>query len=256
MPTQPIDLSLIREWLKQAGDVALSRRDDIAVNLKADNTPLTAIDLQIETFLLDCISQHYPHHRVITEEGGIYPGDSEFVWIIDPIDGTRAFASGLPIWGISIGVLWKAKPYLGAFYMPALREMYWGSAEGAFCNSLPISRRSTAEFDDPLVFFAVPSDAHRLYKVNFPRLRSLGSTAAHLVYVARGAAIGALTRKVKIWDLAGVLPILNQMGITLLYLSGKPFCIGELLDGRATPEPIVAAPSNLIQRVRANLRLK
>lgn len=251
-PPPAIDLELIKAWLKQAGEIALARRDNLDTNLKKDGTPVTTADHDVETFLIERISGHYPHHRIITEEGGIYAGDGEFVWVIDPIDGTRAYASGLPIWGISIGVLRRSQPYLGTFYLPALGELYWGSSRGAFCNSRPLARQAGLSFDNPLAFMAVPSNAHRVYHINFPRLRSLGSVAAHLIYVARGAALGAVTRRIKIWDIAGVLPILDQTGSVLSYLSGRPFQAAELLDGQLTPEPlVVAAHAGLLEPVRA-----
>ena len=112
--------------------------------------------------------------------------------------------------------------------MPAVGDLFWGNADGAFYNGQPLLPRDTASLDDPLAFLAVPSNAHLLYNISFGRLRSLGSVAAHLTYVARGAAIGALTRRVKLWDLAGVLPILKHTGIELRYLSGAPFDVRDL----------------------------
>jgi len=155
-----------------------------------------------------------------------------------------------------VGVLRRGKPYAGIFYMPAVEEMYWGYNGGAFCNGSLISRCSSLRFDDPLAFLAVPSNAHQLYEIDFPRVRSLGSTGAHLVYVARGAAIGALTRRVKVWDLAGVLPILSWAGVTLVYLSGIPFDIQTLVNGRAASEPVVAAHSSVIDEVRNSIRIR
>ena len=110
--------------------------------------------------------------------------------------------------------------------------------------------------DDPLAFLAVPSNSHLIYDISFRRLRSLGSTAAHLIYVSRGAAVGALTRRVKIWDLAGVLPILMHTGIELRYLSGDPFDVRDLLDGEAAPEPLVAAHATIIEDVLESIRIK
>lgn len=251
---QAIDLELVRTWLKEAGEIALARRRHLETSLKKDGTPVTAADHAVEAFLIERISERYPSHRLITEESGLYDGQSEFTWVIDPIDGTRAFAGGLPIWGISVGILQGTEPYAGAFYMPAVGEMYWGSSEGAFWNGRPMLRQPGLTFEDPLAFLAVPSNAHLRYRIDFPRLRSLGSTAAHLIYVARGTALGALTRRINLWDFAGVLPILQQTGMALVYLSGRPLQIGELLDGALTPEPLVAAPAGLIERVRTGFQ--
>lgn len=245
-----IDLRWVRDWVTEAGRIALDYRFQADVRFKDDGTPTTSADREIESYLLDRIGQRYPHHQILGEEGDPRQGEGDFIWAIDPIDGSRAFASGLPVWGISVGVLWHGEAHAGVFFMPALGEMYWGSSEGAFCNGKPMLQPRGMGFENSLAFMAVPSNVHRLYEVNFPRIRSLGSTAAHLVYVARGAAIGALTRRVKIWDIAGVLPILEQTGCTLIYLSGKPFHASDLLGSCSAAEPLVAAHSSLIERVR------
>ncbi len=256
MSSQAIDLGLVEKWLREAGEIALSRRKMLEISAKTDNTLVTDADQQIEKFLVENIIQSYPGHQVLAEEGGIHGGNGEYLWAIDPIDGTRAFASGLPIWGISIGVLHCGVPYAGGLYMPAIGDMYLGSTSGAFYNGDPIILRKEIDLQNPMAFIAVPSNTHMLYKISFPRLRSLGSTAVHLAYVARGVATATLTRCIRIWDIAGVLPILSVVGIGLAYLSGKPFQIHDLVDGRLSPEPIVAAPIHLLDDIRGLIRVK
>lgn len=229
-------------------------RGEQIVELKSDGTPATAMDRTIEAFLLSRLADRYPTHRVLTEESGVHGGDSEFTWVIDPLDGTRAFASGLPIWGISAGILRRSEPLAGAFYLPALHELYWGDATGAFLDGRPLTPPSPVSLDDPLAFLLVPSNSHLLYDIDLRRVRSLGSTAAHLIYVARGVAVGALTRRVKLWDLAGVLPILRHAGIELRYLSGMPVRMRDLLDGQPASEPILAAAPHLVEPLRAMIR--
>ena len=192
---------------------------------------------------------------MLAEEGSSRPG-SDFTWIIDPIDGTRAFASGLPVWGISVGVFYQGYPYAGVFYMPATREMHWGNNTQAFCNDRELFPKYALDIDSPLAFIAVPSNAHRHYEISFNRLRSLGSTTAHLAYVARHVAVAALTRQIYLWDIASVLPILNATGVGLIYLSGKPLELSALMDGSLSPEPVVAAPIDIIEDVRALIHQK
>jgi myo-inositol-1(or 4)-monophosphatase len=250
-------LHLIQPAIEEAGRLALAAREDVVkVSYKVDQTPLTSLDHEIEALLVERIRRSYPSHRILAEEGSIGGDDSEFTWVIDPLDGTRAFASGLPIWGTSVGLLRDDRPVLSVYTMPAVNERYWGTAWNASCNAIPLSRPASVDLDDPLVFLAVPSNAHLLYTIDFGRLRSLGSTAAHLTYVARGAAIGALTRRVKLWDLAGVLPILAHTGIELRYLSGTPFYVAELLHGETAREPLVAAHGAIIEDVLKTIRIK
>jgi fructose-1,6-bisphosphatase/inositol monophosphatase family enzyme len=251
-----IDLRLVRKWLKEAGKFALAQRNLLRTDLKTDGTPVTDVDLHIESLLVDHISQTYPDHQILSEEGNSHSNNSEFLWTIDPIDGTRVYISGLPVWGISVGIFKQGSPYAGVFFMPATQEMYWGVGDKGFFNNQPMPLQNNIDMQNSLAFIAVPSNAHKHYEISFGRLRSLGSTTAHLAYVARGVAMAALTRRIYIWDLAAVLPLLKATGIGLVYLSGKAFDPHELLDGRPSPEPIVAAPVNIIEEVRTLIQVK
>ncbi len=102
----------------------------MSVELKADRSPVTAVDRQVEALLIERIQARYPEHLILSEESGLHPalqgtlGETGFAWALDPIDGTRAFASGLPVWGISAGVLRGGLPYAGGFFLPVTGELY------------------------------------------------------------------------------------------------------------------------------------
>lgn len=249
-------LQFIRSMLLDAGRMALASRSAVGAHqFKADGTPVTQIDRAIEEMLAGRIRFEFPDHQILAEEGSIGGSNPEWIWVIDPLDGTRAYVSGLPIWGVSIGLLRKGSPLVGAFYLPAVNELYEGDGQSAALNRRPLPP-PVVDLNSRFAFLAVPSNCHLEYDISFGRLRSLGSTAAHLIYVARGAAIGALTRRVRIWDLAGVLPILSPLGIELRYLSGAPIQLGNLLEGQHAPEPILAAPSRLIDTLLPMIRPK
>lgn len=252
----PIDLCLVREWVTEAGRLALHQRQILNAQTKSDNTLVTDVDRQIEGFLVERIIQSYPDHQILSEEGAERRGDNKFLWVIDPLDGTRAFSSGLPIWGISVGILHRDRPLAGVFYMPVTGEMYWGTEKAAYYGNRPIVPRRAVDIHDPLAFIAVPSNAHNLYEISFHRIRSLGSTAAHLAYVACGVATAALTRHIHIWDIAAILPLLEVANIGMVYLSGKPFQLQALLDGSPSPEPVLAAPLCVIEDVQKLIRVK
>lgn len=253
---EAIDMRLVRKWLKEAGKFALAQRPLLNTDLKTDGTLVTNVDLHIESLLVDHISQTYPDHQILSEEGNSHSNNDEFLWTIDPIDGTRVYISGLPVWGISVGILKQGDPYAGAFFMPSTGEMYWGTNDRGFFYNQPMPLQGNVDLRDRLAFIAVPSNAHNQYEISFPRLRSMGSTTAHLAYVARGVAMAALTRRIYIWDIASVLPLLKATGISLVYLSGKAFDPHELLDGCVAPEPLVAAPISIIEEVRGLIKRK
>ncbi len=250
------DVQLITWWLKEAGQIALSCFNQPQVDFKHDNSPVTQADRDIESLLVERIKKAYPDHGILAEEGTNVKG-VEYLWALDPIDGTRAFSVGLPFWGIAIGLLRQSRPLTGAYYMPYLNEMYWATeTDGPYFNDRLLRGAIATEWDDRLRFLAVPSNAHQVYDIGFPRTRALGSTVAHLVYVARGAAIGALLRRVSLWELAAGLPILQRAGGAIRYLSGAPVDIGLLMDGRPAPEPIVAAHPDLIERLSKCIEVK
>jgi myo-inositol-1(or 4)-monophosphatase len=240
------DMAFIRSWLVEAGQIALEGFVDAQVHFKADHTPATDVELRIEQYLTGQIHQHFPGHQILAEEGGLDGTGSEYHWAIDPIDGTKPYLRGLPLWGISLGLLEGQQPAAGFFYTPATGDMYWGSAAGAFWNDQPLNGSHALAMNDPLAFLAVTSQAHRKYDIQYPRVQAFGSTALHLAYVARGIAVGALTRRVYLWDLAGMLPVLQQAGVELAYLSGRPVQLEHLFGGSQAEEAFLAArPQNM-----------
>jgi myo-inositol-1(or 4)-monophosphatase len=255
-PEKPdINLDLIRGWVVEAGKIALSQTADRSVDIKADLTPVTEIDRQVEGFLLEQIDRHYPGHGVLAEEGSSRPG-SDFTWIIDPIDGTRAFATGLPIWGIAVGVFHLGEPYAGVFYMPVTGDIFWGTREQAFHNDRPLVPQATVDLRSPLAYIAVPSSFHRYFDTSFRRIRSLGSAAAQLAYVPFGMATAAVTRRIKIWDMAAVLPYLGIARTRMVYLNGDPFHAADLLNGEAAPRPLVAAHESILDEILNTIKTK
>ena len=254
--TSPIDLSLVRDWLREAGQIALDHFMHVQVQFKPDNTPLTQVDQDIQAFLVDHIQENYPGHAILAEEGASING-AEFLWILDPLDGTRAFSVGLPIWGIAVGIVRGHQTIAGAYYMPYLNEMHWSvEGDGPYFNGRSVYGSIAAEWSEQLMFLAVPSNAHRHYTIEYPRTRALGSTLAHMVYVVRGAAIGALIRPVRVWDLAAGLAMLHAAGGAICYLSGAPFDLSLLLDGSPAPEPIIVAHPNLIERLLKSISVR
>jgi myo-inositol-1(or 4)-monophosphatase len=251
-----IDLAFLRSLLVEAGRIALGQRGQMTSMVKADQTPVTEVDRQVEDFLIRRINLRYPDHRILSEESGLHPGNETTTWAIDPIDGTRSFATGLPIWGVSIGILRHDEPVAGGLYMPVTNEMYWGTRQQAYYNYQPLAKIETVDLDSPLVFLAVPSSFHLHFNIRYPRVRALGSTAAHMAYVMTGAAVGSLTRAVYLWDIAGMLPLLTAIGIEMTTLNGEPFQPGEMMDGKKAPEPLLAAHPSVAENLRANIQMK
>lgn len=235
----PIDIKWILEIAREAGSIALSHFGRTEGTLKADNSWVTMADVDVETFLRREIESRRPNDAILGEEGANPMPLSTVVWAIDPIDGTRAFNHGLPVWGVSIGVFENGEPTMGAIVLPVLGDVYYTDGASAYCNGRALSTRTPAL--DANAILLVSEGAFKRLRIDYPgKTLSLGSAAAHLCYVARGSAVGAFDHA-SIWDYAAGAAILNVLGIRLRYLSGRTVDFEELFGAIAAPEPTLAS---------------
>jgi myo-inositol-1(or 4)-monophosphatase len=245
------ELQEIQSWLLEVGQIALEGYPSAKTHLKEDRTPVTD-----EAMLVERLMRRYPHCQIISEEAGVLEDASDYVWALDPIDGTKPYVRGLPVWGISLGLLERGKPHTGFLYLPALNEFYLGGEVGAFWNGQRLRNFPGYEYDDPLSFVAVPSNTHLHYDIRYGRLQAFGCTAAHLGLVARRAAVAALTRPVYVWDIAGILPVLQQTGVVCEFFSGKELDLTSMLKGEVAEEALLAAQPRWLPQLRADIQAK
>lgn len=122
--------------------------------------PVTRADREVEAFLRGEIGRRFPGHGVFGEEHGRTPGTEAVEWVIDPIDGTRAFISGATAWGTLIGVLHEGRPVAGVVHVPYLGETFFGSAAGAWMRRgnerRALRTRSTAALGDAILYCTAP----------------------------------------------------------------------------------------------------
>jgi len=230
-------------WIREAGNLALKQQHQLVKSYEND-TIITSADITVQNFLIEKIRTRYPGHSILSEGGSLGNHADGPAWILDPIDGTRAYVNQLPFWGISLGLLEKSQMSFGIFYMPAVGEMYIGVNGQAFLNNKRLMPLNADIRKDPSTFLAVPSRVFHQFEIEYHRIRSFGSLATHLAYVARGIAIGALTRRFYLWDVAGMLPILEATGIKVFQLNGQVFDPSLLLDGRpVSSECLVCHPA-------------
>jgi myo-inositol-1(or 4)-monophosphatase len=249
-----IDMAEVLAWVREGGAHARSFFNNVRAERKADRSWVTQADREVEQLLRERIAARYPEHGVMGEEQGVGAVDREFVWCIDPVDGTSAFVAGLPTWCISLGLMRAGAPYLGAIYLPILDDCYWADASGpAYRNDIPIAVSDHAAIDSN-DWLAVPSTAHRSFQLTFPgKARCLSSVAADCCYVARGSAVGALIGRASLWDLAAGFAILRAAGGAMVHLSGAPVEPALLLDGRRLPEPIVISSPAMLESIRGTV---
>jgi myo-inositol-1(or 4)-monophosphatase len=238
-----VDFEWLETVVRDAGRIALRHFRRVSTVRKADHTVVTEADHQVEAFLRESIGQSFPSDSLLGEEMGTRDGGSQRLWAIDPIDGTAAYASGLPVWGVSVGILQDWEPMAGIFFLPLLDELYLSHGPDASFNGQSIHVDNSRHVDDES-FLCVTSAAHRKYRIDFVgKTRALGSTAANICYVARGTATAALVGRPSLWDIAGTLPLLRAAGGDLICLSGRRLDLAALAEGRKCPEPVLAGAS-------------
>ena len=124
---------------------------DLDVELKGDNSPVTRADREAEAVMRELIGRHYPQHGVVGEEFGTENDTAEFVWVLDPIDGTISFASGCPLFGTLIGLLHNGKPVLGAIHQPILEQLCVGDNAATTLNGRAVRLRPCERLDDAML---------------------------------------------------------------------------------------------------------
>ena len=239
-----IDIDLITEIITRAGHIALEHFRKVTPTWKENLTYVTEADLAVQAYLHRALNNVFPGDGVIAEENDLRkpPSAGHRTWIVDPIDGTASFSTGLPVWGVSIGLVDAGEPVAGYFYAPAVDDLIVTSPEGQVLrNGHPAELRQPRALHRESSLF-IASRLHRHYKVSpaYPgKLRNLGSSAAHLGYVATGSADCALVERVYAWDIAAGMAMLNLNGGELRYIDGSPVSLPDLINGEQMRLPML-----------------
>lgn len=230
------DLKLALELADEADALAMIRFGavDLLVETKPDMTPATDADFAVESTIRERLSIKRPDDSVFGEEFGgteVFTGRQ---WIIDPIDGTKNFVRGVPVWATLIALLDDGVPVLGVVSAPALQRRWWAVAgEGAFAKvgALPEHRLAVSKVDDlasaSLAFSSLSGWAARGLRERFIeltdavwRVRGYGDFYNYCL-VAEGAVEIALEPEVSTWDLAAVDVLVREAGGTFTNLTGQ-----------------------------------
>ena len=198
----------------------------VAIEIKPDQSPVTQADKEAEQICRRIIGRHFPAHGIVGEEFGETAGTVPIRWIVDPIDGTKTFVRGVPLYGTLVGVEVEGKPKVGVIYLPALDEMVTG-AEGmpALWNGRPCHVSPMRQLSEALVC-TYDQQAWR-DEPGFDRLvagAQLTRTWADCygyVLVATGRAEICLDPIMAIWDSAALLPVIESAGGRFTDLQGN-----------------------------------
>ncbi len=220
-------------------------RTPMDITDKADDSPVTIADQNTERFIRDALMQHFPDHDIFGEEFGISGDLSGASWIIDPIDGTRSFISGNPLFGMLMGFLDAGVPQIGLVRMPALDETYLGVAgQGATRNGVPITCRKTTELAKAILYINEPENINADDPARFVRLcksahirRTAYDCYPHAM-VAAGTIDAVVDCNLEPYDYLPLVGLIQAAGGIITDWHGQPLTLQS--DGRvitaATPE--------------------
>lgn len=222
----------------------------VQASQKADGSLVTQADKWADQAICDAIASHFFGYGILSEESDKVFPDTEWCWVIDPLDGTTNFTRGLPIWSISMGLLYQGTPIFGYVHVPPLGQSFHGfwagssglaTPSGAFLNHHPI--HSSSDDATKNHFFNLCSRSTAVITTDFPcKIRMLGVASYNFLTVAAGAALGGIEATPKVWDIAGAWVIVQAAGGSWISLKDEPFPLspGEDYSDRSFPTLVLS----------------
>jgi len=208
--------------------------DKVQVETKGVNDFVTEVDKHAEAVIVEIILQAYPGHGILAEESGRELGakDSEFVWIIDPLDGTTNFIHGFPVYAVSIALAWRGVVQQAVVYDPNRNDLFYASrGRGAFLNDRRLRVSKRLRLQDSLIGTGFPfrkGDNFKRYMKMFEEisqqcagLRRPGAASLDLCYVAAGYYDGFFETGLSPWDIAAASLIITEAGGLIGNFSGE-----------------------------------
>lgn len=249
-------ITFLKNLIQQAGIICKDEQHHLLpadVDFKNRKDLITTIDKKIENFIIEKIRKKYPTHDILGEETGRSGFSSDYLWIIDPIDGTTSFFHQQPFYSISIAVQYQGQIICGAVYAPRLDELFYAEKSGsAFLNGQPIRVSGTNALINSVMatgFACLRADAEHnnlsYFNKIVPQLRDIrrfGSAAIDLCYVACGKLDGYWEMNLNTYDIAAGAFIVEKAGGVVCDFNGgvhfpekgiistNPFLIKKLLD--------------------------
>jgi inositol-phosphate phosphatase/L-galactose 1-phosphate phosphatase/histidinol-phosphatase len=241
----------------EAGEIARRYfRRPLAVDTKADASPVTEADRQIEAVIRKRIHERYPSHGVLGEEHGRAAGTSRLTWVIDPIDGTKSFISGMPNFGTLIALLDGDAPVLGVIDHPALRERWVGRAGVPTCSNGSICRTSPCASLAQAVLYATTPDmfkgtARKPFEAvsRRARMRRFGGDCYAYALLASGYIDVVIEAGLQPYDFLALVPVIEGAGGVITDWQGRALRLDS--DGQVVAAATPALHRELLEHLNA-----
>ena len=232
----------LTETLRGGAQIASEMFGKVSGHLKDDQTLVTEADLAVGKFIISEIEKVYPSHNIINEETGVIDKQSEYTWVIDPIDGTANFAVGVPFYGVMLGLLKGAESVAGGFAIPHFNDIYFAEkGQGAFCNGQRMALSDHSDFSAMSIAYGIDRfgggrelelrQARYLGEMaqQFQTVRSSGSVY-DVACLVKGSYGAVLFNSGKIWDYVADHVVIEESGCVVTDLNGKPMDFSDPLE--------------------------
>lgn len=195
--------------------------DRSKITLKSQHEILTTADLKSEKIIIQEIKKTFPEHQILSEEAGDNRKNSDYLWIIDPVDGSTNFSIHNPLWAVSIGLAFRRKIILGVVYIPIMDEIFVvEKGRGAFLNNkkIKVSKIKSGKVINTYCHGNTQRDIkkalqyYQKQKLNQLDCRQLGSASSELAYVASGRVESIVIPGVNSWDVAAGILLVREAG--------------------------------------------
>lgn len=228
-----MDIQALKPFLAElaslSGDVILQHYQSagLVVERKGDDSPVTVADRAAEAAIIARIRGKFPEHGILAEESGNDRANAEWTWVIDPIDGTKSFITGVPLFTTLIGLLHEGKPVLGCIHQPVLKQLCIGDNQQTTLNGHPVSVRPARVLNECTLLTTDMIDPPRMHNaegwqrlVESVRLvRTWGDGYGYLLLACGFADIMA-DAELNPWDILPVLPVLRGAGASVTQWEG------------------------------------
>lgn len=218
---------------KEAGRIIVERyRSDIKVQHKGRGNIVTDVDLLVERETIAFLREEYPTHGILSEESVKEESSSGYTWIVDPLDGTRNYASGVPMFSVNLALVLGGEVILGITYDPLRNELFWAQkGRGAFLNDAPISVSSNETVKASLIGSDMGYDDEKARRAlelvlalwpGMQSMRIMGSAALGLAYAACGRLDLYFHHSLAPWDIVSGILLVKEAGGVITDRDGGP----------------------------------
>ncbi len=219
-------IALAKEAALAAGEVLLNHFGNVSdkmIRQKTENDFLSFVDEESERVIIETIRSRFPQHSFLAEESGASENESPHRWIIDPLDGTKNYLSGIPVFAVSIALEYKNELVLGVIYEPVRKELFWAEkGRGAWLNDRPIRVSAKTTLSKSLIATGFPFKAKQFlpeYLNAFEEIftqctgmRRAGAAAVDLAWLAAGRFDGFWELGLQPWDVAAGAVLIREAG--------------------------------------------